>query len=135
MDFGAVATAIAGAMDSVSGITVYDYVPDAIVPPCATVVLEGAEYRAVMADKTEATASYRVTVYGRAGAPRDGLMAVYGYASPTGASSIVAALDADPDLSLSGHSATVTSLDTIDRVTADDGGVYYVAGFTVEVMG
>ena len=135
MDFAAVATALAGLADNVTGLNGYDYAPGKPVSPAVVVTFLGAEYRDTQADYTECTARFRVTVVGRAGDPRDGQMAMLGYLSPEGSTSVPAAIIASPTLGISGISATPTTCDGIDELTNADGSVNYIGAIEVEVVG
>ena len=135
MDFAAVATALAGLADNVTGLNGYDYAPGKVVAPSVVVTFLGAEYRDTQMDLTECTARFRVTVTGRAGDPRDGQMALLGYLSTEGSASVPAATTASPTLGISGISATVTSCDGLELVVDSDNSQYYVAGIEVEVVG
>lgn len=120
------------ALDTIDGLIVYDTVPGSIVTPCAIVQPETVEYQVTQGGATVASWEMAVIVLVQAVVEDTAQDAVDDYISPTGTSSVPAAIAADQDLGGTVAYAVVTEMDRYGEFTFNE--VRYIgARFLVEV--
>ena len=120
------------ALETITGLTVYDTVPGSIVTPCAIVQPETVEYQVTQGGATAATWEMAIIVLVQAVVEDTAQDAVDDYISPTGSSSVPAAIVADQDLNGTVAYAVVTEMDRYGEFTFNE--VRYIgARFLVEV--
>lgn len=85
--------------DGVSGLEVYDIVPGNITPPCAIIYPQSAEYLQRMGGSTVTTWAIDVVIIVARNDEEGAQDALDAYLSSSGASSVIAAIQADDTLS------------------------------------
>lgn len=120
------------ALDTIDGLIPYDTVPGSIITPCAIVQPENIEYQVAQGGATVASWEMAITVLVQAAVEATAQDAVDDYISPTGTSSVPAAIAADQDLGGTVAYAVVTEMDRYGEFTFND--IRYIgARFIVEV--
>lgn len=118
------------AVETVTGLRALDYRPGSISPPVAIVALRETRYDVTLDGADDTTMA--VTVYVQFGTDRTSEEDLNGYMDPAGATSIVAAIHADPTLGGVVDFARVVSV--ADNGLIEYGGAFYLAAtFVVEV--
>ena len=109
---------IGTALESITSLTVKDYVPDSIEPPTAVVgVVENIVYDSTMARGSD-TYTIPIFLYVSRVDAQDSQETLDAYLAPTGSSSIKQAVDSDTSLG--------GACDSVRVVEADNYGVYNI---------
>jgi hypothetical protein len=103
----AVRTGLSTALDTITNLRCFDYVPDSLSPPAAIVEPLEIEYGTAMANGLNRVTAYVLIVVGRM-SDRSSQDRIDAYVNTTGASSVVAAIEADPTLGGTAESLVVT---------------------------
>ena len=107
MDIDNVRAELATALDTISGLRCYAYVPDSISVPAAIIGMGAVQYDETLAGSM--TASFVVTVAVGRSDMRSSQTKINDYVQATGATSIKAAVESDPTLNGTVSSVTVMS--------------------------
>lgn len=116
---------------TITGLRTFDYVPDQINPPLAIASLDTISFHNSMANGDPEMEFLITVVLGRIN-ERTATANLDGYTSPTGASSIRAAIEADRTLGGVANTCIVTGASNIRPVTQADA-VYLAVDFNVTV--
>lgn len=129
---GAIRDGLAVRLATISGLRVSDVMPDSINPPHAIVRLDSATYDVAQGgDAVDYT--FTIVIIASRTSERVGQDKLDGYLSPTGSSSIRAAIDADNDLG--GVVDSCRAIEIRNYGTIAVGEVQYVAAeIVVEVL-
>lgn len=131
MSIAAIQAGIKTRLATITGLRVYDYLPDQPQPPMAVVQFNSLDYHGAFGG---GMADYNLTVtlvLGRI-IERTTVSNLDGYASPSGASSIRAAIEAEQTLGGAAQTATVTTMSNPRAVTYADA-TFYAVDFEVLV--
>lgn len=116
---------------TIQGLRPFDYAPGAVTPPAAVVYPETIAYGTSLREQTH-DPRFIILVLVNPANDRTAQDALDAYLDPSGASSILAAVDADPTLGGAASYAAVTRLTDYGNVTF--GGTEYLgAKLSVEV--
>lgn len=126
-----ISAALKQAIGTIPGLRVYDYQPDQLNPPVAIVGLTQVTYHRAF-QGGDAVHQYLVTVVVSRPSERSGQTQLDGFASYSGASSIRAAVEADPTLGGVVQAAVVERVDNVQYVTIADN-TYLTVDFVVTV--
>lgn len=126
-----VATGLKNRLATISGLRVFDYVPDQINPPLAIATLDTITYHNAMALGDPEMEFLITVVLGRIN-ERTATANLDGYTSPTGASSIRAAIEGDTTLGGVANTCIVTGASNVRPVSQADA-VYLAVDFSVRV--
>lgn len=123
--------ALAAAVDNIAGLRTYAYPPDALAPPAAVVGLPESPFDITNGGANE----WDVPVYVIVGkvSDRASRAALCNYVTPTGATSVKAAIEADPTLGGTCDSVAVTRAEFSTITVA--GTEYLAAELTASVVG
>lgn len=123
--------ALAEAVDTIPSLRVYAYPADSVAPPAAVVGLPVTPFDFTMGGAEE----WQVPVWVMVGkvSDRASRSALCAYVTPTGATSVKAAIEADPTLGGACDSVHVTRAEFTTLSVA--GTEYLAAEFTAEVVG
>ena len=129
MSLSGIRDAIKTALETISGLNAYDTVPDVIDPPCAWVLPKAGDYHKTFSSVT-LDHHFEVTVLlSRAGHIALGQDAADVYLDPSGASSLIAAIEA---ATLSTHASDIVVTGYKDYGGFEFGGQTYI-GFKLDV--
>ena len=123
--------ALAAAVDNISGLRTYAYPPDQVSPPAAVVGLPESPFDISMGGANE----WAIPVFVIVGKVTDRTTraALCSYVTPTGATSVKAAIEADPTLGGACDSVAVTRAEFSTITVA--GTEYLAAELTANVVG
>lgn len=120
----AVLDAVAAKVATVSGLRVFSFAPDAIVPPTAVVEIERVEYDSNFVRGCDEM-TVRISVFVSRADDRVGLAKLKSFMGGSGASSIKTAIEADPTL---GGVVETLNVDSVDAIGARQvGDTWYFA--------
>jgi len=128
----AVRTGLSTALDTITGLRCFDYVPDSLSPPAAIVEPLEIEYGTAMANGLNRVTAYVLIVVGRM-SDRSSQDRIDAYVNTTGASSVVAAIEADP--TLGGSCSTLQVLRAAPRSVVVSGVEMTAYRFEVDIYG
>jgi hypothetical protein len=129
---GEIRTALGTKLSTISGVHVRDFLPDQIVDPLITITPTSINYHGAMQGGL-IEVEFRVLVVVSRVSERVAQTRLDAFASYSGASSVRAAIEADP--SLGGVVEYAQVVGTTDIATADlNGAVYLVMDYTVAVQ-
>lgn len=111
----------------------FDTVPDNINPPTAIVIPDGIEYRAAFKSTLSRYSFIVLVIVGRAD-ERTAQDRLDGYCTPTGSSSVPAALESDTTLNGAAFDLEVTEMRNYRQLALSDGITYLAAEFVVSVI-
>lgn len=124
---------LATALDTITGLRCYDYVPDGLAPPAAVVEpLEVTYHDASISTGTNYYRAYILVIVGRM-ADRASQDKIDGYVANTGASSVRAALEADR--TLGGACSSLIVLQALPRSVVVSGVDMTAYRFEVDIYG
>lgn len=133
MNIATVRSALASRVNSGTSLRCTAYVPDQINPPSAFIEVDGVNYRYDYSPSGVMVALSIVVLLSSADSQRS-QVAIDDYLSSDGSESMFAAIEADPDLGVTGVDTVVTSAASAGMYEL--GGVQYVGvKFAVEVTG
>ena len=118
---------------TISGLRAADTVPDNPNPPIAVVIPDGAEYRAAFKSTLTRYQFIVLVIVGRAD-ERTAQDRLDAYCTPTGTSSVPAALESDPTLNGKAADLEVTEMRNYRQLALSDGITYLAAEFVVSVI-
>lgn len=127
----AIRTALKTAIAAGTGLRAIDYRPGSVSPPVAIVALRETRYDVTMDGADDTTMA--VTVYVQFGTDRTSEEDLNGYMDPAGATSVVAAIHADPTLGGVVDFARVVSVTDLGLV--EYGGAFYLAAVWIVEVG
>lgn len=128
----AVRDALQTRLATISGLRVHDTIPDAVSPPAAIITPADGTYD-VTQGGTAVDYTFRVTLIASRTGVRTGQDQLDAYLSPSGSSSVAAAIDGDSDLGSVVDSTRVVRFENYG--TIEVGGVTYLAvDVIVEVL-
>ena len=128
----AVRTGLSTALDTITGLRCFDYVPDSLSPPAAIVEPLEIEYGTAMANGLNRVTAYVLIVVGRM-SDRSSQDRIDAYVNTSGASSVVAAIEADP--TLGGACSTLQVLRAAPRSVVVSGVEMTAYRFEVDIYG
>ena len=129
MTIAAMRTALATSLKTISGLRAAEEIPDQVAPPIAIVSLNSIDYHGAMRG---GLTTYRFTVrviVGRA-SERNAQRYLDLYAEPTGASSVVSAIESNRTLSGACQDLIVESMPNIGSISVNEN-EYLASEFTV----
>lgn len=118
---------------TVPGLRAADTAPDNPNPPIAVVIPDSIEYRAAFNNALTRYQFIVLVIVGRAD-ERSAQDRLDAYCSPTGTSSVPAALESDPTLGGSAFDLEVTEMRNYRQLALSDGITYLAAEFVVSVI-
>lgn len=116
-DLKAIRDGIKTALQTISGLNVYDTVPGSIITPCAIVQPDSIDYQVVQGSATVAGWDMSIVVLAQSVIDDTAQNSIDDYIAPTGASSIPAALVSDQTLGSVVDYAVVVEMDQYGRFT------------------
>ena len=128
----AVRTGLATALQTISGLRCFDYVPDSLSPPAAIVEPLEIEYGTAMANGLNHCMGYVLIVVGRM-SDRSSQDRIDAYVNTSGASSVVTAIEADT--TLGGACSTLQVLRAMPRAVVVSGVEMTAYRFEVDIYG
>ena len=126
-----ISAALKAAVGTITTIRVYDYQPDQINPPLAIIGLNQVAYHRAFGGG-DAVHQYLVTVVVNRPSERTGQAALDGFSSYDGATSIRAAIEADPTLGGVVDAVIVERAENVQYMTLGDT-TYLTVDFVVTV--
>lgn len=127
-----VRTGLATAVDTISGLRVFDYVPDSLSPPAAVVEPLEVSFHAAMQDGLTMYRAYVLIILGRM-SDRSSQDRLDAYVATTGSTSVKAAIEADK--TLGGACSTLKVLGATPRDLVVSGVDMIGYRFEVEIYG
>ena len=118
---------------TISGLRAADTVPDNPNPPIAVVIPDGIEYRTAFNNTLSRYSFIVLVIVGRAD-ERTAQDRLDAYCTPTGSSSVPAALESDPTLNGAAFDLEVTEMRNYRQLALSDGITYLAAEFVVSVI-
>lgn len=129
MTVAAIATALDTRLSTISGLRVYPFVPDSIVPPAAVIGVPSVEFD-TYSGTSPALETWTVHVLVGRASDRTAFTDLAAYLAKSGTKSVRAALEGDPTL---GGLATARLVRAIPSTVTVAGTDYLAATFDVEV--
>lgn len=131
MNIATVLTGLQTVLSEIDGVTVYDHIPERLAAPAIVMAWDAIEFSDTF--EGEATVNIAATVLVKKANLQDAQTKLVDYVNPTGALSVVAAVEADKTLDGSVDSARVIGAEQQEIELA--GTSFLAAKFTVEVYG
>lgn len=125
------AAALKTALGTITGLRVVDYLPDQVNPPTALVGIDTVNYHGAFRNG-DATYTYTVTVVVSRASERTAQQKLDAFLSATGATSVRAAIEADPTLGGVIQTCVVPTAGNIQVLNINDV-MYLTVDFTVTV--
>lgn len=133
MTISAIRDGLAANAATISGLRAADTVPDNPNPPIAVVIPDGIEYRTAFNNTLSRYSFIVLVIVGRAD-ERTAQDRLDAYCTPTGSSSVPAALESDPTLNGAAFDLEVTEMRNYRQLALSDGITYLAAEFVVSVI-
>lgn len=128
----AVRAGLATALETISGLRAFEYVPDSLAPPAAVVEPIEITYHGAMANGMTTYRAFILVIVGRM-SDRSSQARLDGYLGTSGASSVLAAIESDP--TLGGACSTLMVAQALPREVVVSGVEMIAYRFEVEVYG
>jgi hypothetical protein len=129
----AISEGLKARLATISGVRAYSYQPEQLNPPFAFPVLNSANYHQTMGGTSLTSFDFTITVVVGRWVDRTAHAALDGFLSPTGSTSILAALESDLTLGGACSNLIVTSSANISALEQDDAEFLQVS-FSVTVV-
>lgn len=124
---------LAANMNTLFAGRAYDTVPDNPNPPCAVVTVAGIEYDAAFNGALSRYSMVVTVIVGKV-SERTAQDTLDGYCTPTGSSSVKAALESDCTLSGAAFDLQVQEMRNYQQLVLGDGVTYLACEFVVQVI-